>query len=102
MESQGATKEAKTENWWQVKKPYQVFMEIHEFLTGPSCSHKDPRWVPILNPELEGDIWNYENYRRVYRVQILDLGHFRWDYYTAKDIPFQPQSVGCRKEMCMA
>ena len=30
--------------------------------------------MPILNPELEGVIRNYENYRRVYRVQIDTFG----------------------------
>jgi len=47
-------------------------MEIHEFLTGPSCSHKDPRWVPILNPELEGD---YLELRKLQKgLSCTDLG----------------------------
>ena len=35
----------------------------------------------------------------VYRSLIL--GHFWWDLYRRRDVSFQPQSVGSRKEMCM-
>ena len=35
----------------------------------------------------------------VYRSLIL--GHFWWDLYRRRDVSFQPQSVGSRKELCM-
>lgn len=48
-------------------------IEIYEFATCPLCSTKIN---PEIEIEIEGVIWNYENYKRVYRVQILDWGHF--------------------------
>jgi len=51
MGSQGTAKGTKTENVWQVKKPYQVFIEVHEVPSGPHFFHQDPVWDPKGQPE---------------------------------------------------
>ena len=75
-----------------------------EFDGAPSgfhCCHRGPVWAPILNPLLEGVIRNWENYKRVYRIQTSDFRDF-WQYlYARRDVSFQQQSVCFEEELCM-
>ena len=83
------------------KKHKQLLCEFYGIPSGFHCCRQGPIWASILNPGLEGVFWNSENYKRVYRVEILDLIDFWQDLYRRRDVSFQQKSVGFKEELCM-